>query len=103
MKGIDVLCVPVCTCLSNDGMDNSYFYLNHNAQCLRVYLLENWAPRISVLNMYHSLHTVASITKGIINLIENEKGKLRVIFNHNAKRIAIDKHDQLRTRLIIHA
>ena len=58
---------------------------------------------ISVLNMYHSLHTVASITKGIINLIESEKGKLWVIFNHNAKRTAIDKHDQLRIRLITHA
>ena len=53
--------------------------------------------------MYHLLHTVASITKAIVNLIENKKGKLRVIFNHNAKRIAIDKHDQLRRRLIINS
>lgn len=53
--------------------------------------------------MYHLLHTVASITKAIVNLIENKKGKLRVIFNHNAKRIAIYKHDQLRRRLIINS
>lgn len=59
--------------------------------------MENQAPSIFVLNMYHSLCTVASITKLIINLIENKKGKLRVIFNHNTKRITMGKHDKPKT------
>lgn len=28
----EMYCVPVYACLSNVGMENSHFYLNHNAQ-----------------------------------------------------------------------
>lgn len=92
---MDVLCVLDCACLSSSGLDNSYFHLSHNAWWCSSLVIGNQAPSISALNMYHSLCTQAS--KLIINLIENKKGKLRVIFNHNTKRITIGKHDKPRT------